>query len=60
MHGCQKVLENITRGYGITRKILNLSLVGRGLRPLVITITTRNIFQYFLTAMHDSSTPSEM
>ena len=41
----------------------NIEFITRGLRPLVInsifflviTITTRNIFQYFLTAMHDST-----
>ena len=40
----------------------NIEFITRGLLPLVInsifflviTITTRNIFQYFLTAMHDS------
>ena len=40
----------------------NIEFITRGLRPLVInsifflviTITTRDIFQYFLTAMHDS------
>ena len=41
----------------------NIEFITRGLWPLVInsifffviTITTRNIFQYFLTAMHDST-----
>ena len=40
----------------------NIEFITRGLRPLVInsifflviTINTCNIFQYFLTAMHDS------
>ena len=44
----------------------NIEFITRGLRPLVInsifflviTITTRDIFQYFFTAMHDSYNPT--
>ena len=32
----------------------NIEFITLGLRPLMITITTRDIFQYFLTAIKDS------